>query len=603
MPVSCAARPDRRLPCPRRVPLRISRLARIAPLACSAGIALGLFLGLAGSAQAQTVATPFTQTGVPLASLASEVVYTVDLETLPGRPRMLVEATPDASHPDMELELEVLNCTLENPVTSFFCPASTVSTPNEGPQSVEYVPWRCEVATTVPAYVGETCEVRIRALDFGSAGAPATFDVTIRGESMPPTSTVEVEVTASVQSATISAAKDTTLYQANPGASNGLGESFWTAVATASNARHGLAAFNVQASVPAGATILDAWLELTVLARTGTPGFAVHAVPRHPSILWTEGNANAAGDESSPPTPLGGAATWSHRNWFSAGAQGPWTTAGGDRDPAPLATASPTQDGLLTIASAALLDHVRAIYASTASYDGLLLVPTTGSVRIASAEHLTVASRPRLVVQYAAPTAPIEDFIPTTTTEYFNEGQNFRWIYDLDADNVLLTPVDGRCEWTPPGGFLINIPYTYQYLGSPTYQGLDCCSWQMGSTTGVTGAGQAIFYINLDSSNPANQPGDLDLDGLKDLCDNCPTVPNGPLRGTCTTGPSTGSTCRSNQECGSGQTCSLAQDDADLDGDGDACVPEPELGGLLAAGLSALAGLARNRGRARGLRA
>jgi hypothetical protein len=291
---------------------------------------------------------------------------------------MIVEATPDASHANMELELEISGCTLENPGGSFFCPDPVLSTPTVGPASVSYSPWGCEVSSVFPAYVGDTCNVKVRPVDFGSAGAPATVDITIRGETEVPTSSGDIE---------------------------------------------------------------------------------------------------------------------------------------------------------------------------------------------------------------------------TTTTIYFEEGQNFRWIYDLDDDNVLITPVQGRCEWSDPGTpFLLQMPYTYQYQGSPTYQGLDCCTWQIGSTTGVTGTGQAIFYISVDSSLPANQPGDLDLDGIKDLCDNCQTVPNGPLLGTCLSGSLTGSACLSDQECINGP-CSLAQDDVDRDGDGDACVPEPGLGAMLASGLVALAALERRRRR------
>ncbi len=369
---------------------------RLGALGARFAVAAGFILAIcatAGASQAQSLATPFSQGNVPLASLASQVQYTIDMSSLPARPRLIVEATPDAAHADMQLELQISNCTLDNPVapgSSFFCP-SPVSTPNAGLQTVSYDAFFCETAATIPAYPGETCRVTVRALNFGAAPAPATFNVVIRGDTIVPTSTVSTNVV--------------------------------------------------------------------------------------------------------PPTP-------------------------------------------------------------------------------------------------------VNDDIPTTTAQYFNEGQNFRWIYDLDGDKVLVTPIQGRCEWSPPGGFLINMPYTYQYQGNPTYHGLDCCTWQISSSTGVTGTGQALFFINVDSSLPANQPPDSDIDGIKNLCDNCPTVPNGPLFGTCTSGPRTGSTCRSNQECNN-FPCSLSQDDADRNGTGDAC-PEPGLAAMLGAGLAALHALgARRRTRAR----
>ncbi len=579
---------------PHRLARGAARSGTIVPVFRAALSALSV-LAAAGPGQAQTIATPFTQNDVTLTNLATEITYTVDFSTLPLRPNLVVEAVPDASHVDMQIELRVTNCNFDYPNEFFTCPATTTSTPTVGTQSLVFKPWSCgAIEPNSPPYVGKTCDVKVRALGFGSAGAPATLDVSIVGETEIPTATLSEEVTTgSLQSVSIAPTKDTTIYQANSGSSNGAGDSFWTSLGTGANALHALLAFNVQANVPAGASIYDVRLDLHVLETSGQPGFEAYAVPRNGSIAWVEGNANAAGNESTPPTPLGSAATWSHRQWFSTGASGPWSTAGGDRELPALATGSPGQTGVFSLASPDLLDHVRKIHTNTTTYDGLLLVPTAGAARFASDENTTASLRPRLVVQYFESTQTgVGNPLETGTTPYFTERQNFRWIYDLDNDNVLITPVTGRCEYTLAGANNLGLPYTYQYQGTPTYQGLDCCTWQLGSAAGVTGTGQAIFYVNTDSSNPANQPGDLDLDGIKDLCDNCETVPNGPLFGTCTAGPHTGSTCLSDQQCDD-FPCSLSQDDADRDGVGDACVPEPGMGALLGGGMLALIVLER----------
>ena len=63
---------------------------------------------------------------------------------------------------------------------------------------------------------------------------------------------------------------------------------------------------------------------------------------------------------------------------------------------------------------------------------------------------------------------------------------------------------------------------------------------------------------------------DRDEDGELDGQDNCPTVPNGPNEGTCTSGY-TGVACTTNGDCGIGGFCSTNQEDTDTDGVGDVC--------------------------------
>lgn len=572
----------------RSSPTRLRRRARPGSRALLFAV---LAIALRASPSDAQVTVPFTQNGLSLNSLSSEVTYTVSLSSLPERPELTATVVPDPDHADMSLQVEISGCTLINPSGS--CPSSRISSPGTGPRSVRYEPWRCVVGTTYPAYVGHTCNVKVRALDFGSAGAPAQFDLALRSTTVVPTSTISSSITTQpVQTIAIAPSKDTTIYQVDPTSANGAGESFWASPGTGRDELRSLIAFDVQGAVPVGVTIVGARLELFALSRTDTPLIELYAVPRHIASPWVEGVDDAFGDESVPPGLTFGAATWSHRNWNPFIPTAPWSSAGGDRQLPALLTDKVTETGRFVTTAPALVDHVATLAASPSLHDGLLLLAPIGSVRFASDENSTVSQRPRLVVDFVPPPAPISSNLPTSTASFINEGQNFRWIYDLDHDNVLITPVLGRCEVMETFGF--SLPYSYQFQGSPGFAGVDCCAWQIDSATGISGSGQAIFYINVDGSDPANQPLDQDSDGIRDLCDNCPNVPNGPLLGSCTTGPQAGSLCRSNQECDGG-LCSFAQDDQDLDGEGNACVPEPGLVHGLAAGWILSVALARSR--------
>lgn len=528
---------------------------------------------LANSAIAQ-VSLPFAQSGAPLASLSSSLHYQIDLETLPARPKIIVAATPDSLHADMTIQLEIANCPVFHVFSGCFNDPIS-SSPTPGPQSLEFDLYACLLESGYPAYVGETCDVNVRALDFGSNGGPASVDLVVRGETVVPTASANHEISTNIplQTARIFVPKDTTIYQADPTASNGLGESLWTTLGTGSNQINSLIEFDFVERIPAGATITDARIELYVLSHSGAAGFDVRAIGD--GLGWLEGTANGSGDESTPTSSASEAASWSHRQWRSSGPSGPWSSPGGDGEIPPLANVTVSQVGLLEISTPALLEYVRAVASDPALNRGILLAPTNGAVRFASDEIGIWDQSPRIIVQYER-IPSVLGVVFTPTLSYFSEGQNFRWIYDADQDGILVTPISGRCTFE--GGDDFGLSYTYDFLGSPSYQGLDCCTWNIESRqTGVVGTGQAIFYVNVSSSDPAYRPGDLDRDGIRDLCDNCPDVPNGPLLGSCTTGVHAGSTCNSNIECGGG-TCSFALEDGDLDGIGDACVPEPHLG-------------------------
>lgn len=66
---------------------------------------------------------------------------------------------------------------------------------------------------------------------------------------------------------------------------------------------------------------------------------------------------------------------------------------------------------------------------------------------------------------------------------FIGEGENFRWVYDGEQDDILFTAIGGRCEETAfdEGQGLLTVPYSYSYEGDSDYVGLDCCTWPIES--------------------------------------------------------------------------------------------------------------------------
>ena len=112
---------------------------------------------------------------------------------------------------------------------------------------------------------------------------------------------------------------------------------------------------------------------------------------------------------------------------------------------------------------------------------------------------------------------------------------------------------------------------------------------------------QNIHYLCAPPGSGERMGIDRDLDAVLDGLDNCPAWPNGAAQGSCTAGAPDrlAARCTSSGDCGSGGFCSLAQEDGDTDGTGDACepalLPEPDAVTGLVLGAALLAMLSRRR--------
>jgi len=99
-----------------------------------------------------------------------------------------------------------------------------------------------------------------------------------------------------------------------------------------------------------------------------------------------------------------------------------------------------------------------------------------------------------------------------------------------------------------------------------------------------TVSAEDVCYITVYLSSPDQQTTtllDTDCDGIPDndciactpsyIKDNCPTIPNGPDKGTCLEGKKRGYPCTRDINCGAGGLCSKNQEDSEGDGFGDIC--------------------------------
>lgn len=535
---------------------------------------------------------PVQDGSVPLADGTARI-YSIDLGTLPIRPGLIVEVRPPDTHPDMQLQIEATSWVLPSGY-AFLCASSIFSPPSTGTARLSIDLYRCASGPT--NWVNAEADVLVRVLDFGAAGPPATVSVVIRGETRPPTGTLtqNVDPPFVTQTASLVASKDSVLYGDQLDGNNGRGQFLWAGRKNPSFfqsfARNSLIAFDLESRIPPSAVVESATLSLGVTGLAGiNQRLAIYPVAPSPETTWVEGFFDAAGLEFDGVSGGTSGVDWQYRDRNL----GAWSTPGGDRSGPPIVETTIAAMGAVSFSSGPLTSAVQGMVTNGTGPDGFLLegpqfssfAPATQGIQFASRENSSASPPPTLVVDYYPTEVYQSGEINAGTVSFIDAAQNFRWIYDTDQDGVYVTPEIGICEVTPPNPLNPNLlPYTYRFQGSPGFTGVDCCTWRISSALGIVGTGQALFFHNVDASNPANQPPDTDRDGIRDLCDNCRYYANGPLLGACLSGATVGRPCHSNLECGSGGVCSLSQEDANGDFVGNVCAPEPGFTAGLVAG-------------------
>jgi hypothetical protein len=210
----------------------------------------------------------------------------------------------------------------------------------------------------------------------------------------------------------IAPSKDNTLYQQASGTlSNGAGSFFFAGTNAGGEIRRGLLMFDVQASIPSGATITGAALTLHMSqATSGSQTINLRRV----TADWGEGSSDASGAEGGGAASTTGDATWIHR-FFNTTL---WSTVGGDLVGIPSGSQSVTDTTFYTWTGSGLVADVQQWLDNPASNFGWAVVgneaASSTAKRFDSRQNAVTPLRPILVVDYvpAVPaTTPISLFV------------------------------------------------------------------------------------------------------------------------------------------------------------------------------------------------
>ena len=201
-----------------------------------------------------------------------------------------------------------------------------------------------------------------------------------------------------VGSAVVFPIYDNTVYSESGALSNGAGQYVFAGRNSLGNARRALLLFDPALSVPAGATIVTARLELEMSMTSATAAdVAVHRA----TSTWGEGGSIGPSGEGGGGPATTGSATWRYRFFPTT----PWSTSGGDFLPEPSAVTLVGGVGSYAFGSTpGLVADVQAWIDTPASNAGWFLVgdeSLTPSVKRFGSR--SSPTPPRLVITFTPP--------------------------------------------------------------------------------------------------------------------------------------------------------------------------------------------------------
>jgi hypothetical protein len=201
---------------------------------------------------------------------------------------------------------------------------------------------------------------------------------------------------ATAATVTLHPTQDTAIYSAFPTFNFGGGTTITAGGRPMGGESRGLLLFDIRGSLPAGALIQSASLQMTVV---GTPSSgAVNSVfdLNTLSASWAEGTGSDRGGSPAGPN----AATWNNRFGTSGS---PWTTPGGDFSSSISAFVSILGDGVYTFRSPALATDVQGWLNNPATDFGWMLRSeselTSRTIR-RFGSHEDIGNSPVLSIQY-----------------------------------------------------------------------------------------------------------------------------------------------------------------------------------------------------------
>ncbi|HET6274253.1 MAG TPA: DNRLRE domain-containing protein [Bacteroidota bacterium] len=203
---------------------------------------------------------------------------------------------------------------------------------------------------------------------------------------------------------TLSPSKDNTLYESATGSlSNGAGSHFFAGRTNqlTESIRRGLLAFDVAGAVPAGATVTNVTLTLTMTHSalgTGAQPFSLHRVLAD----WGEGSSVALGNGGQGAPSTTGDATWIH-SFFNTTF---WAAPGSDFVPVPSASRSvdTTLGPYIWGSTLQMVSDVQGWLANPSENFGWVLIGNENSSqttkRFASLQNVEPTVHPQLTITY-----------------------------------------------------------------------------------------------------------------------------------------------------------------------------------------------------------